>query len=297
MSESNQSLYVKMRGRVLGPFDPNRLQQMAKMGQLSRTHMLSEDGDNWRRAGEYPELFISDANQVEPTSAPAAEELVTTERPSANWHYSLGDQPIGPVTLTDLRNLVTSGQLGPNELVWKESMDDWVSIQSIPELAAIATTLATDLRAIGEPQVVMTTVGSTQMGQHTSGKNSELRNLVESSQGWVFFLVIVFYVLSALLFGGFIVSLVLGARTENPVMIGYGVGLLIQMGVLFTMTLFLNRYASNCRLFVDKEDMNYFNEAQRWLGRVWVLLGIVMIIYLVAFFTLFIIALSTEAAL
>ena len=84
---------------------------------------------------------------------------------------------------------------------------------------------------------------------------------------------------------------------NSPLVVPAPVGLLIQMGVLFTMTLFLNRYASNCRLFVDKEDMNYFNEAQRWLGRVWVLLGIVMIIYLVAFFTLFIIALSTEAAL
>ncbi len=297
MSEPTQSLYVKMRGRVLGPFDPNRLQQMAKMGQLSRTHMLSEDGDNWRRAGEYQELFLSDGSQPEPAVEQAAPTTESSERPGATWHYSLGDQPIGPVTLTDLRSLVTSGQLGPNELIWKEGMEDWVTLTSIPELGVLTGPPAEPVLTTHQPAAPTGTVFSNTGGQNDSPDLKELHSTIRGSQGWVFFLVIVFYVMTALLFTGFIVSLILGARTENPVQIGYGIGLLIQMGVLFTATLFLNRYVSNCRLFIDKENLKYLIEAHRWLSRVWVLLGVVMIIYLVAFFTLFIIALSTGAML
>ena len=51
-------LYIRMRGRVLGPYDQEKLQSLARRGQLSRMHELSQDATNWVRASTYPELFV-----------------------------------------------------------------------------------------------------------------------------------------------------------------------------------------------------------------------------------------------
>ena len=53
-------LYVRIRGRVLGPFDKEKLQSLARRGQLSRMHELSPDSTNWVQASTYPELFVSE---------------------------------------------------------------------------------------------------------------------------------------------------------------------------------------------------------------------------------------------
>ena len=50
-------LYVRIRGRILGPYDQEKLQSLARRGQLSRMHELSVDAMNWVQASTYPELF------------------------------------------------------------------------------------------------------------------------------------------------------------------------------------------------------------------------------------------------
>src|SRR3954466_13665047 len=52
-------LYMRVRGRVLGPYEPEKLQALVRRGQLSRLHELSTDGVTWERASNYPELFTT----------------------------------------------------------------------------------------------------------------------------------------------------------------------------------------------------------------------------------------------
>jgi len=49
--------FVRIRGRVQGPFDLEKLQQMVRRGRLSRIHELSSDRKSWCSAAENPELF------------------------------------------------------------------------------------------------------------------------------------------------------------------------------------------------------------------------------------------------
>ena len=51
-------LYLRVRGRVLGPYDQEKLQSLVRRGQLSRMHEVSTDGANWVRASTYAELFV-----------------------------------------------------------------------------------------------------------------------------------------------------------------------------------------------------------------------------------------------
>ena len=51
-------LYLRVRGRVLGPYDQEKLQSLVRRGQLSRMHEVSTDGTHWVRASTYAELFV-----------------------------------------------------------------------------------------------------------------------------------------------------------------------------------------------------------------------------------------------
>ena len=63
--------YIRIRGRVLGPYDQEKLQTLARRGQLSRMHELSPDGISWVRASSYPELFSSGSSEFEPVAQAA----------------------------------------------------------------------------------------------------------------------------------------------------------------------------------------------------------------------------------
>lgn len=48
------------------------------------------------------------------------------------WHYTLNGQQISaPATSTQLKQLATSGQLKPSDLVWQEGMPDWVPASAV----------------------------------------------------------------------------------------------------------------------------------------------------------------------
>ena len=69
------------------------------------------------------------------------------------WYYTLQGQQQGPVPESQLRSLLQSGQVLPNEFVFKEGMSDWAAASSRAELmgglSPITTTPAIGAR-VGE---------------------------------------------------------------------------------------------------------------------------------------------------
>jgi TM2 domain-containing membrane protein YozV len=51
-----------------------------------------------------------------------------------DWHYASGGVQHGPVSWDELRSLADSGQLRPDDLVWKKGMHGWVSASLVPNL-------------------------------------------------------------------------------------------------------------------------------------------------------------------
>ncbi len=51
------------------------------------------------------------------------------------WYYASDGQQHGPVAEAELRELVASGKLGAENLVWRDGMGDWLAIGRVPELA------------------------------------------------------------------------------------------------------------------------------------------------------------------
>ena len=75
------TLYTRIRGRVSGPYNVEKLRTLARRGQLSRLHELSINGVSWQPAADYPQLFLSSGVvapvDVSPVAAPILAESET----------------------------------------------------------------------------------------------------------------------------------------------------------------------------------------------------------------------------
>jgi hypothetical protein len=60
--------------------------------------------------------------------------------PDRMWYYSSGGEQQGPVSTSRLRELATSGELQPDNLVWSEGMPNWAAASSIKGLLPSAVT-------------------------------------------------------------------------------------------------------------------------------------------------------------
>ena len=56
----------------------------------------------------------------------------------ATWFYSQSGQQLGPVETADLQAKLNSGEISPQDMVWREGMSQWQAAHTIPELASAA---------------------------------------------------------------------------------------------------------------------------------------------------------------
>jgi hypothetical protein len=151
----NGPLYIRVLGRIKGPFEWDKLRALVKRGQLSRIHEVSVDNQTWVKATEYPDLFQADPYELEPSTAadpvyiepdpqPAAEPVAGEPEPgyavappqeSSDWYYELNGNPTGPITFAAMQQMVASGEIPAQNRVWKEGMDDWAPAETIPGIA------------------------------------------------------------------------------------------------------------------------------------------------------------------
>jgi GYF domain 2 len=47
--------------------------------------------------------------------------------PEVQWYYARNDQQFGPISAAELKQLADSGQLSPDDLLWREGMDSWAT--------------------------------------------------------------------------------------------------------------------------------------------------------------------------
>ena len=163
MSRGSGEWYVRMRGRVLGPFNQSQLTSLRDRGQLADDHEVSHDRRSWIKAAELPGVFAravepeshaqpSRGSQVEwpvagPADEPAPGQYRAAAEPEASWFIARGDSHQGPMTRTDVQRMINSGELGPSSLVWKQGMPVWAPASQVPEFGFEAAAAATGAAA------------------------------------------------------------------------------------------------------------------------------------------------------
>jgi len=53
---------------------------------------------------------------------------------SVDWYYAKGNKQYGPVTPAELKQLADRGEVGPEEMVWRDGMEDWVAARKVKGL-------------------------------------------------------------------------------------------------------------------------------------------------------------------
>ena len=133
------SKYVRIQGRILGPFDDNAIADMFRHGKIGRFTEMSEDKRNWYKAGE-TQLFESrKKNKASSDSLEldSDDEGMRSGRKDGNaeWFYSVdGITGTGPFTAQELKDMLANGKIESDTLVWKEGVGA-APLSSVPELS------------------------------------------------------------------------------------------------------------------------------------------------------------------
>ena len=72
-----------------------------------------------------------------------------------DWYYASGGEHKGPVSEDELIDLFRLGQVKDWDLVWNDTMTDWVALKNVPELA----TAGKNDESASEPCRMHTTIG------------------------------------------------------------------------------------------------------------------------------------------
>jgi hypothetical protein len=132
---------------------------------------------------------------------------------SGLWYYNKDGRQCGPVDGTFLQQMLLTGQIQPEDLVWSEGMPAWVPARQVPGLTPFES----------RPNA----------GKETGHKSLPLDvcKAAMASRGWVIFLAITAFIYAGLsLFGGLLL-VIQGANSHLAPVIAAGLFGLIDAAV------------------------------------------------------------------
>ncbi|SFJ02073.1 GYF domain-containing protein [Planctomicrobium piriforme] len=121
--------FVRINGKVLGPFELDQLRSLRDRGRLLPDHEISPDRRQWEPASRLTALF----EQAKATAGAGADsaglppfpDVAESDSPSTEWFYSQSGNQSGPISFKKLKKLARDGQLEPHDLVWHDGQTEW----------------------------------------------------------------------------------------------------------------------------------------------------------------------------
>ncbi|MEX2121846.1 MAG: DUF4339 domain-containing protein [Pirellulales bacterium] len=294
-------LFIRVRGRVLGPYDHEKLQSLARRGQFSRLHEVSSDGASWVRASTYPELFTALAAATAETANPPSPAIDPGHRdpkpatslqvvpPSAApagtlWYYSNSGTQQGPVELSYLEMLISGGRLSETDLVWNEGMTEWTAAGWVPALA----------RHFSSPPS-----GKSGGRQSRSGEQlpAALCRAATASRGWVLFITITLFVYAALMALVGVLSLALEINLDRTQAVASGLFSLIQAAMATVGALLLLKYSSRLGQLASARSTAVLEASLDAIKAFWIYVSILMIVFIAFMVVVMVILLAASSRL
>lgn len=138
--EDGKSYYIRVRGRVQGPFDTAALKVLRSRGQFSRANEVSADRRTWKSAVTIEHL-LTPARKLDESQAASTQAFDTRgnayDETQADWHFAIGTQQFGPVTLRGLQEAIAAKKLSNRDLVWRNGLERWTPLGEVAELTAL----------------------------------------------------------------------------------------------------------------------------------------------------------------
>ena len=129
---SSDRIYIRFKGRVLGPITNDKALDMVKRGQITKQHELSPDGSNWRLASDYEEFFpaTSSKGAAQAAATKAVEKAQVATNPK-EWYSHFDDANQGPVDEVGLKSWIAAGKVTTKSMIWKAGMTEWMEAGTI----------------------------------------------------------------------------------------------------------------------------------------------------------------------
>ena len=291
-------LYVRIKGREHGPFGLDKLKVMASRGQLSRIHQVSEDQQQWVKASEFPDIFISPTS----TAHRAAAQTATTQQAAPQhsqpaeavqgaapvvsdpqvWHIEEADKPIGPFSFSDMQQMFRTNRFDEKTLVWKEGMGDWVPAETVDGLVSV-TALLGKIALAGASN----SGTADEVDQHTI-------STVGNSRGWVVLCAVVTVLWSIYFLVAGFVSIVRGAKLDSSSVVTAGIVILGMAAISGFFAYLLFAYSSSILQLKIHRTTSQLNNTLQRLNRIWVFFGTILIIGILLMVIGFILAVALD---
>ncbi|MEY4566158.1 MAG: hypothetical protein RLY14_1128 [Planctomycetota bacterium] len=279
-----EKVYLRFRGRTLGPFTSAKADEMLQRGQITRLHEVSADGSSWTRAEEYYRSFFNRsqaATVVEKESKKEEEKPKEHEEPSGDqWYAYFANQKQGPMSLVVLQQHVLSGSVNRDTLVWRTGLADWQ-----PAVIVLPALFPKNMPPKDEEQ---------QSGGRNARQGELSKELVQSfirPRNWIMLIASFWIVLtiSAILGLGFQFVVALRAPVPGPaaafLATGFALAILVQGALLYCGILLLNYGQSLTQLKYQRSELNLIKSGNA-LGRFFAATGVIVLISIVGFLLL-----------
>lgn len=276
----NQQYYIRVRGRVQGPYSPDHLRGLAKRGMFGRLHEVSEDGTNWTRAETFPELYAASAESPSHAVDVQDEEEIAIEvvEPSVarskvntdEWYYSVDSQQFGPISREQLERLLESRQLSPTTQIWSEGLLGWTSAAQVFSLASTSPGAGqplgrADLQTSSTQQLVVSAITLEALAR---------------TRPWVVFVSILGLIYMGITAVAGMSSFILGAKASSPELVGQGIAVLIGAGLQLWLALLLLRYANRINALRFSNQIEHLEGALEAQRQFWSLVGTILLVLL-----------------
>ncbi len=135
-----ERIYIRFKGRVLGPLTQAKAAEMVRRGQITKQHELSSDGQTWRPAEEFTALFAPSKAKVDSeTRTPAAtpgvipdgQLAIATPLADEDWYANFDGTNQGPTSEQGMRAWIAAGKVRPDTMVWKSGMENWLEARHV----------------------------------------------------------------------------------------------------------------------------------------------------------------------
>ena len=118
--------YLRMQGRVTGPFTMDKMKALRSRGILQPFHELSSDRANWHAASGVADLFPPVATEPVATVASPAPAAQPQAVQGPAWFYlDSRKERCGPVGEEVLPFMIERGEFNKKTLVWTSGMAEW----------------------------------------------------------------------------------------------------------------------------------------------------------------------------
>ena len=275
---TNDRIYVRFKGRVLGPLTHEKAVDLVRRGQITKQHELSPDGQAWRMAEEFTELFSppkrsSAEVQSDVQSQSASIQPVVVED---QWYAHFDGTNQGPANEGMMRQWVNQGKVRRDTMVWKSGMDNWLEAQFVRdnwfENRNANAALASDSRS---------DKASTNQGEHLQW----IADRMLKSNSWAHFSAVAGIVLGTLWTTGSVAMFLFSlSRSSNP---SSDIGILlfciywIACSVAFLISaILLLPYSNAVGALRFRATINDISGALDRLARFWSFTGVCLLVWI-----------------